>query len=161
VLGLQTGPLYVFDTSVWIDIRRACPPDIFVRLWAAIAAAIANGTLRCPEAVLPEVERITRDGLDSILKGYPGLFVPLDVHLQGSLRTVLQHGQDLVDPSGQTDRADPYLIALAYLHGGTVVTQEVRRRGTTGRKKIPDVCADVGVRCLDWDSFLREVGWQF
>ena len=161
MLQLPTGPLYVFDTSVWINIRRACPPDIFVTLWAAIASAIAAGTIRCPDVVQSEVERNSRDGLDVLLKGYSGLFVPLDVQLQAALRTVLVHGADLIDPSGQSDRADPYLIALAYLHGGTVVTQEVPRKGTTGRKKIPDVCADVSVPCLDWDSFLREVGWQF
>ncbi|MCC7369169.1 MAG: DUF4411 family protein [Chloroflexi bacterium] len=155
-------PLYVFDTSVWIDIRRGCPPDIFVQLWEAIAAAVVSGSLRCPDVVLAEVERLSvRDGLDATLKGYDGLFVPLDVPLQQALQDVLVHGQDLVDPTGQVDKADPYLIALAYLNGGKVVTDERRRRAPSGRKKIPDVCDDLGVPCLTWEEFLHDVGWRF
>ena len=156
------GAYYVFDTSIWIDIRRACPPDVFVTLWAEIAGAIAAGSLRCPDVVLTEVERTSvRDGLDVTLKRYPGLFVPLDLSLQQALQQVMNYGSDLVDPTGQVDKADPYLIALAYMNSGTVVTDERRRRGTTGRKKIPDVCDDMGVPCLTWEEFLKKVGWEF
>jgi hypothetical protein len=51
--------------------------------------------------------------------------------------------------------ADPWLIALGKHYGYTVVSDE---RGATNLAKIPGVCNDLGVRCVDRHAFASELG---
>ncbi len=67
---------------------------------------------------------------------------------------------DLVDENSERNRADPFVVALARLRGGAVVTEERARRGPTGRPRIPDVCAHLDIECLDWFGLLRAIGWR-
>jgi hypothetical protein len=50
--------------------------------------------------------------------------------------------------------ADPWLVAFALAHGGTVVTQETPK--SSGKKvSLVDVCDHFGVRHIDMIEFLR------
>ena len=54
--------------------------------------------------------------------------------------------------------SDPFLIAHAMADSGNrcVVTTEVsKRRLLRQNRRIPDVCADVGVQCCDTFTMLR------
>ena len=66
----------------------------------------------------------------------------------------------LIDGDAERNRADPFVVALARLRNGIVVTKERPRRGSTGRLKIPDACAELDIPCLDWFEFLRGIGWR-
>lgn len=48
--------------------------------------------------------------------------------------------------------ADPFIIAAAKIHKGTVVTQESFK---TGGARIPTVCNEFGVACINVELFLE------
>lgn len=150
---------YVVDTNIWIRIGQHHPPDIFVTLWQRLDAAIAAGDLVSPEEVLHELERGTDDLADTF-SAKPSLFAPLDEPQMAAVAEVMQACPTLVNVEGERNRADPFVVALARVQQGTVVTDERARRAPTAPFKIPDACAHYGIPCLDWFGFLREAGWQ-
>jgi len=150
--------LYILDTNVWIHIGRHHPPDPFVNFWRQLDDSIASGEIRSPEDVLHEVEAGS-DDLASVLKRHSGLFVPLDEATMAAAGEIIDGCEGLVDPEGERNRADPFVVALARSRGGTVVTRERGRRGPTGRPRIPDACRQFGVPWLDWFSFLKAIAW--
>ena len=153
-------PPYVIDASVWINVWRAHPPDRYVSVWARIDAAVADDTIRSPEDVRQELERGT-DDLADFLSQRDGLFAPLDEAQMAAVREVQTRCEGLADEDGERNRADPFVVALARVRQGTVVTAERGRRDANGRPRIPDACQEFGLPCLDWFGFLREVDWVF
>ena len=151
--------LYIFDANALIHIWRVHPPDIYSQFWRQLDDAIAAGIIRSPEEVLHELSEGT-DDLAKILSEKAGLFAPLDSDLIAATMAVLHDCPSLVDPDSERNRADPFVVALAKLRGGTVVTMEKRRRPPSTRLKIPDACEQLGVPWVDWFSYLRASGWQ-
>ncbi|HVS30724.1 MAG TPA: DUF4411 family protein [Thermoanaerobaculia bacterium] len=54
--------------------------------------------------------------------------------------------------------ADPFVIAAAKIHGGTVVTDETKKPNAS---RIPNVCEHFGIPCLNVEGFLIAEGWRF
>ena len=150
---------YVVDASIWIRIWRNHPPDIFASLWEKLDAAIAAGDLVSPDEVLQELQR-GEDTLAETLSTRTRLFLPLDDAQMAAVADVVQACPGLVSEEAERGRADPFVVALARVRQGTVVSGERPRRIRTGPFKIPDACAQYGVPCIDWFAFLRETGWQ-
>ncbi len=140
-------------------IGRNHPPDIFVTLWQRLDAAIVAGDLVSPEEVLHELERGT-DDLAEILGARDGLFLPLDAAQMAALAEVMGACRGIADEEGERNRADPFVVALARVRRGTVVTGERPRRDLAAAYKIPDACTQFGIPYLDWFGFLRQAGWQ-
>jgi hypothetical protein len=87
--------------------------------------------------------------------------IALTTEIVDSAQVVLARFPDLIDSDGERDRADPFVVGTARLIDGiTVVTQERRRKGTTGRPRIPDACDHFNVPVCDWFGFLEKVGWD-
>lgn len=149
---------YVVDSSIWIRIWRNHPPDIFISLWEKIDAAIAGGDLVSPDEVLHELQR-GEDVLAEALSRRTGLFVPLDEAQMAAVADVVRGCPGLVSEEAERGRADPFVVALARVREGTVVSGERSRRTPTSPFKIPDACALYGIPCVDWFAFLRETGW--
>ena len=61
---------------------------------------------------------------------------------------------------GRRSGADPFIIALAMVNNGTVVTEE-NATGNMTKPHIPDVCGDLGVTCLNLMEYIEEQGWTF
>jgi len=154
------GELYSFDTSVFINGRRdQYPPDVVPALWPKIAGLIEFGQVQAVDAVLHELAR--RDDETTVwAKAQHGLFVPLDVDVQRCTRQVLKVCPKLIGVGSGRSGADPFVVALALAHNGTVVTDE-RATGNVSKPKIPDACAAVGVRSMNLLAFIREQGWTF
>jgi len=149
----------VLDTNIWVRIGRNHPPDIFLSLWQRLDGAIVTEDIVSPDEVLQELER-GDDALAAMLGSRQGFFVPLDEAQMEAVAAVIRECRGLVDEEADRGRADPFVVALARVRHGTVVTGERPRRATTAPFKIPDACAHYGIPCLDWFGFLREVGWQ-
>ena len=82
-------------------------------------------------------------------------------------RVTAQYAPDLTDDELEAIGRDPFLIAHALADPGSrcVVTTEVsKRRLQRQNRRIPDVCADVGVQCCDTFTMLRALrfstGWR-
>jgi hypothetical protein len=89
-----------------------------------------------------------------------GLFVPLTRDLQLATRQVLLEHQRMLGRGGGRNGADPFVVALARLHGGTVVTEETMSNNLS-KPRIPDVCQALGVPWLDLVGFVQCQGWSF
>lgn len=59
---------------------------------------------------------------------------------------------------GRRNSADPFVTALAYARGGTVVTQETPRNVT--KPRFPDVCEVMSIPWLTLPQFVNQQGWQ-
>ncbi len=141
-------------------MRRNCPPDIFRSLWSNIDDLIVSGDVRSPEPVLAEIQR-GADDLASMLRAKAGLFVPLSSTLTTAVTRVLAVCPTLANVDSPKNVADPFVVALAMTTDATVLCQERRARGPTGRRRIPDACDLLNISCLGWQEFLREMGWTF
>lgn len=73
------------------------------------------------------------------------------------------YAPDLDDTEIAEVGRDPFLISYAYASttDRTVVTGEISRPGRQrGRRKVPDVCSDLGVRCLDLVGLINELDFR-
>jgi hypothetical protein len=67
------------------------------------------------------------------------------------------------DPKSQFTEADAYVIAIAKLRGGIVVTQETSSSHKVRPKRthyIPDVCSGLGIPCINILGMMRREGWK-
>lgn len=73
------------------------------------------------------------------------------------------YAPDLDDTEIAEVGRDPFLISYAYRapEERTVVTGEVSRPGRTrGRRKVPDVCRELGVQCVDLIGLINELDFR-
>jgi hypothetical protein len=94
------------------------------------------------------------------------LFVTPDAAVQATYSGIANYIQAHRDYSGgQVARflagADGWVIAHAQADGGTVVTLETFVLGRTTRVKIPNVCRQFGVPCMNPYEMLRALGVSF
>ena len=67
-----------------------------------------------------------------------------------------------MDPKSLYVSADAYVIALAKVKAGTVVSQETSAQEKRNPKRthfIPDVCRDLGIPCINLLGLLRREKW--
>jgi hypothetical protein len=69
-----------------------------------------------------------------------------------------------MDPRVPYQSADAYVIALAKVKNGTVVSQETSAAEKKNPKRthyIPDVCRDLGIPCINLLGLMRREKWTF
>lgn len=156
--------IYSIDTSSLMDWHdRFFPVDIFVGLASRMDGLAAAGRLVAPALVKEESEKVGSQGLKQWTDGHASAFVKT-----GDLLTPAQaiQGQfpGLLDPKAEFEEADAYVIALAQLRDGIVVTQETpaaEKRNPRRSHFIPDVCRDLGIPCINLLGLMRREGWKF
>lgn len=94
----------------------------------------------------------------SWLKGVKGaLFVPPSEAVQKRYAELVRNyeiGRPDADPR---PRADGWVIALAQVEGAVVVTHQKAKPGAPKKRQIPDICSDLGPKCLRRHGF----SWSF
>lgn len=151
---------YSIDTSslIWAW-RFAYPRERFPSVWARIENLIDDGGLKASPMVLTELER-QDDDLHQWAAARTKLFIDLDDPQQQEVREILARHRGLVQPGEDRVNADPFVIALAHCCGLAVVSEE-RRSGNPNTPKIPNVCAERGVRCVNLLGLMGDLGWTF
>lgn len=150
---------YSFDTSVIINGRRdLLRPASFPTLWSNIEAMIATGAIRAIDEVERELAKKDDDACQWA-KSQPGFFLPINEQVQRAVLDILRAHPKLVGKGNQRNAADPFVIALAMVNEGAVVTQE--REVSLSKPHIPDVCNALEVPCLSLVDFVQEQGWIF
>jgi uncharacterized protein with PIN domain len=117
-----------------------------------------NGEVFVIEEVLRELER-KDDGIHKWIKEREAMVVPIDAEVQEYVVEIMSKYSRLVDSKKNRSVGDPWVIALAQARGFTVVTGE-KSTGTLLKPKIPDVCRDLGVPCIEIVDFFRRQGWR-
>jgi len=154
--------LYCIDTNIliwsWNDLLSM---DMCPDYWDKVDDLSSKGVIFCPEEVKREI--IAKDdGLRDWVKSRPYLFRGITEDVQEKLRLIMKSHPILVNNIKQRSVADPWVIAHAMQEGATVVTGEGRTLlGRAKRKKIPDVCDALDVRCINHLQFLKEIGIRF
>ena len=155
--------MYSFDTSAFMDWQaRYYPLDVFQSLQARIEALVAAGECLAVQLVDEEIQSVGTPGLQAWSKTQKTLFVPLTPNIQLAGAAIEANYPDLMDPKGLHESADAYVIALARLRNGIVVSQETSAAEKQKPKKqhyIPDVCRELGVPCINLLGLMRREGW--
>lgn len=117
-----------------------------------------NGDVFVIEEVLRELER-KDDGIHKWIKEREAMVVPIDAEVQRYVAQIMSKYGRLVDSKKNRSVGDPWVIALAQARRLTVVTGE-KATGSLLKPKIPDVCKDLGLSCIDIVDFFRKQGWR-
>jgi hypothetical protein len=150
---------YSIDTSALLDgWRRYYSPDVFPAVWSGIEELIDVGDLAATEEVLVELEKRDDEIHAWAKERKDKLVVPIDERIQERVAEILDRHERLVRNS--RSGADPWVIGLAMVEGCTVVSAE-RPAGSLAKPRIPDVCLDLGVPCIDLLGLFRELRWRF
>jgi hypothetical protein len=112
------------------------------------------------DLVKEELERREGDESHRWAKSQTGLFLPLTEDVQRAVRDVLAAHPRLIGIGSGRSGADPFVIALAMVHGGTVVTEETESR-SLAKPKIPDACDALNIPRLNLMGFVQEQRWVF
>jgi len=147
------------DTSALVDAwARHYPPDVFPAIWKLMESAATGSVLFAIDEVARELER-KDDDLFKWVKSHSGMLIPIDVPIQSRVAQIMGKYGRLVDTRKNRSGCDPWVIALAQERGLTVVTAE-KPSGSLAKPKIPDVCQDLGVPCVDLIGLFRQQGWK-
>ena len=149
--------LYLFDANVLITANNSYDPlDAVPEFWEWLAHQASEGFVKLPAEILDEV-MAGKKNEDPLLrwvsenKDVLRLQSAVDPHLVR--KTVTEgYAPDLTDDELVMIGQDPFLIAYALADTAErcVVTVEVSKPGKIRQnRKIPDVCGDLGVMCMD------------
>jgi autotransporter-associated beta strand protein len=145
--GASKLPYSVDSSSLMEWQARFYPIDVFPSLVARIEALITDGRFFAAQLVHEEVQAVGTAELIEWAKQNEDIFVPTSDVLAEAL-SVQNQFAGLRDPKAEYEEADAYVIALARLRGGIVVTQETpaaEKRNPKRTHFIPDVCRELGI----------------
>ena len=127
-----------------------------------IEQLIDAGECAAVALVKEEIDSVGTPGLQTWAKSHARLIVPLTVDIQQAGASIEARYPDLLDPKSPYQSADAYVIALAQLRGGIVVSQETsaaEKRKAPKDHYIPDVCRELGVPCINLLGLMRRERW--
>jgi hypothetical protein len=142
---------------------RYYPTDVFAGLVARIDTLIAAGRFIAPALVKEEIGAVGTTELIDWTENHAGLFIPTPEVL-AETQAIQNQFTGLRDPRAAYEEADAYVIALARMRHGTVVTQETpaaEKRNPQRTHFIPDVCRELGIPCISLLGLIRREGWRF
>src|SRR3989338_2428657 len=164
---------YVIDSSSLIELNRRYPIDVFPTLWKNVEKLIEKGYLIFHKEVRKEI--LVFLGKDDSLKKWvekqKKFFKELDGNQMKIVREILQKYPSMAKSDNETPTADPFIIALAVEIGsspqrtlaqtikGKIIVTEERLRGD--RIRIPFVCKDYNIECINIIEMCRVEGWKF
>jgi predicted nucleic acid-binding protein len=118
-----------------------------------------KGEIFVVEEVLRELEK-KDDGIHKWVKQREAIVVPIDDEVQKRVVEIMFKYGRLVDTKKNRSVGDPWVVALALVRGLTVVTGE-KASGNLAKPKIPDVCKDLSLSCIEMVDFFRKQGWRW
>jgi len=157
--------LYCLDANVLIEAWNGYySPQLCPSYWEVLQDLGRNDRIFLPHNVAEEITR-TQDELSAWLAEGS---IPIRSNTQGTglaLKRMFEANERherLVDNIRGRSLADPWVIAHAMDTGACVVTKEkLTAEADAKRIRIPDVCRNMGVRCITDFQFLREFPVQF
>ena len=158
--------LHLIDTNVLVDAARYYYPlDRVPQFWDWLEDMGRNGALKVPLEVYEEVTE-GDDALVDWLKANKSAMVLEESVDAGLLTRVIERGYapDLTDIAiEEIGWADPFLVAyaLADRSNRCVVTMEASKPSVKGaHRRIPDICADFNVQCINTFLLIRELDFR-
>lgn len=162
---------YLLDSNIYLNFyERYYKQNIFPTFWTSLEPII-NRNVIIPKVIIDEnyqdpwfKEWIDNNYSSTLLnhKSYVPEWSQILAHIQscGKYRPAALSS----DRGWGNERiADAWIIAIAKKDNLTIVTEEKKNPNLSGinpskSAKIPDVCQDLGVRCITMNQFFGEVG---
>lgn len=155
-------PLYSVDSSAFMDWQaRYYPADVFTSIMDRVETLISAGRFMAPALVKEELGAVGTGDLIAWAHAHAAIFVPTG-ELLVEAQTIQNRFPGLRDPKAEFEEADAYVIALARLRDGIVITQETpaaEKRNPKRSHFIPDVCREMGVPCFNLLGLMRRENW--
>ena len=160
--------IYVLDARFFV-LCRDYYPDTFPSLWAELDSLATNQKITSVEQVYDEIDNYggKQEHLLEWMKTHKDkMFRPPTIEEQDIVREIFET-EDYQKLINKKDRlryipsADPFVIARARHTAGTVVTGELGRTANNAPHKIPDICQDMGLKCITPQQFMNQQGWRF
>ena len=156
--------IYSIDNSSLMDWQaRYYPTDVFSGLVERMDSLIDAQRGFAPALVKEEIGAVGTTGVIQWAESHAGIFVPTSELLAETL-AIQNQFTGLRDPRAEYEEADAYVIALAKMRNGIVVTQETSAAEKQKPKRthfIPDVCRELGIPCVNLLGLIRREGWRF
>ncbi len=167
--------LYLLDACVLIDANRDYYPiERVPEFWDWMLEMGRLGRIKIPlefyeEVIFPRPQKDKEDPLVEWLKTYNETLV-LDEEASVELvARVTEQGyaSDLTDEEVVKMGRDPFLVAYALVdiqERSVVTTENSRPSRRRANRKLPDVCNDFNVRCINTFTLIQELdfrtGWR-
>lgn len=156
---------YCLDSGIFIEAWNKYYSPIFCSdYWDILSELGKKDAIIVPSSVKEEIYKID-DKLKEWLEEHEFLIRDIDEKVQTSLKLIFDKDEKhkrLVDSIKGRSMADPWVIAHALAEKATVVTKENKEINMdTDRIKIPNVCDNMGIRCIDDFQFINEVQIRF
>ena len=154
--------MYVFDTSPLSSLFNHFYRLRFPTLWNYFDELVANATVTSTREVGRELERYGRVDMEWLNNNRSMFTTPtaLEAKFVRTIYEVPHFRQNIelrkIQKGGLN--ADPFVIAKAATHYGTVVTLE---SGPPNGVKIPNICRHFAVDCINLEEFMERQGWEF
>jgi hypothetical protein len=156
--------IYAVDSSSLMDWQgRYFPTDVFPGLVEKVEGLIMAERFIAPALVKEEVGAVGTAGLIEWTEEHAGIFIPT-AEVLAEAQAIQNQFAGLRDPRAEYEEADAYVIALARMNNGIVVTQETpaaEKRNPKRTHFIPDVCRELGISCISLLGLMRREGWRF
>jgi len=161
--------LYLLDANILITAHNTYYPiDRVAEFWTWVQHKGTSGFIKIPMEIYEEILAGNRRG-DLLLDWMASDASREALYFQETVDPVLVrrvvdegYANDLTDDEVEKLGRDPFLIAYAMAAPDRcVVTTEISRPSKTRHnKKIPDVCAVMGVSCWDPFRLYRDQGFM-
>jgi hypothetical protein len=153
--------LYSIDTSGLINPWRFdYPPTVFPGIWDSLSELIDKEVVVASEEVFHEIK--PGDDLYDWVNARKKMFLPLDADVQQAVTDILSIHTAWIPPDRSKNMADPFVVAVAKVHGCTVVSGETWSNSPKPENvRIPNVCHGLGIRHITFLELMREQGWMF
>ncbi|TVQ22667.1 MAG: DUF4411 family protein [Spirochaetaceae bacterium] len=164
--------MFCLDANVFMEAWNfTYPPRIFRPLWELIAVHADQMVLIRP--VFEEIEPISSSdrqlSREQRAAKYPvrtwiedtGFNIPDIDETVSNLSIRLERSYEIIPESKGAGQVDITLIAYAKIAGGIVVTMEAVQHQAPAKRsnyKIPLVCSEEGVACIDFVQLLDAIG---
>lgn len=155
--------VYSLDTSFFMDWQaRYYPVDVFRTLDERIETLIEEERGLAVALVREEIDAVGTPERRAWAKKHRRLFVPMSGDIQKAGAAIEARYPDLLDPKSPYQSVNAYVIALAQIEGGIVVSQETsaaEKRKPPKNHYVPDVCRELGVHCVNLLGLMRRERW--
>jgi Domain of unknown function (DUF4411) len=150
---------YVFDSGPFIDCRYYYP-NIFKSYWDKLNQLVGNGDIISVKEVYNEILKGS-DIISDWANQNSGIFEEPSGGEFEIVKDIMSKHKELirlVNFTGGTPVADPFIIAKAEVNNLVVVTQEIFRENA---HKIPNICKEHNVNYMTLEEFMLNEGWEF
>ncbi len=159
-MEVNKSALYVFDSNCFIEPwNKFYSYEFFEQYWDKfLKKSLSDCTVLIQEEVYNDILK-KDDGLNRWLKGFKIEIVKTDISITREVAAINNKFPKLTKEYSGRSFSDPFVIALARFRKATVVTME--DFGSENKPKIPFVCDQMGVKCIDLFKYLKIEGVSF